>query len=222
MKFSDWFDDDYCRGHGPRFAASVEWIEPKLVPGASVLDFGQGLDGCPFDVAIRERFPTVKWRTTDGADLRYPLTIGDNTIDGVCMMELLEHLRDRDESPADFWEYSGIKNCLAEAYRILKPGGWAFISTPNGSRYTCAWNVVRGESPAWCRAHVRELGYCEFTTFLTEAGFTIEKIETLDVWDHQDYPAELAEVMDRICGYVPRGHCIFCLARKPDRQEVTP
>jgi SAM-dependent methyltransferase len=216
VKFTDWFDADYCHGHDSRFAESVAWMEPHLRPGAEVVDFGRGLEENPFDTAIRKGFPDVRWRTTGDADLRYPLPHATASVDGVCLMEVIEHLRDRDESPADFWEYSGIKNCLSEAFRILKPGGWAFLSTPNGSRYTCAWNVVRGESPAWVRAHVRELGFCEFTTLLAEAGFVVERIQTLDVFDHQDYPAELAAVMDAICPYVPRGHSIFCLARKPE------
>jgi len=99
---------------------------------------------------------------------------------------------------------------------VLRPGGWMFITTPNASRHVCAWNVIRGESPAWCRGHIRELGFHEISTFVHDHGFIRERIETPYVWQHLDYyPPELGRLAERLCPDVPRGDCIFILARKP-------
>jgi SAM-dependent methyltransferase len=222
VKYLAEFDPAQCGGHALRYAMSLQWLEPLLTPGAVVLDFGRGsCPGqsavCPFDAVLPRLFP-VDLRGSGKADLRYPLPIDGETADGVLLMETIEHLKDREESDVENFGYSGIRNVLSEARRILKPDGWLFLTTPNLSRYTCAWNLVRGESAHWVLAHCHEFGYCELQRFLTDAGFTIERIETPAVWEPLECPHILKAVMEHLAPDVPRGDCIFVLARKPEAQ----
>jgi SAM-dependent methyltransferase len=215
-KYLSEFDPVKSRGHERRFALSLEWVEPLLCPGEVVFDFGQSLEECPFDQAVRRLFPGVVLHTTGDADLRYRLTTACDSVHGVVAMEILEHMKDRQEDELAVYSQSGIRNLLAEALRILKPGGWLLLTTPNLSRYTCAWNLVRGERAEWCHAHVREFGYAELLRFVISAGFIIEKAATVDVWETLPCPEELVAVMDRLCPEIPRGDCTFMLARKPE------
>ncbi len=216
MKFAQYFDEACCHGHAKRFALSLEWLEPLLTPGSVVYDFGQDLEHCPLETVVRRLFPQVTLLTTGDADVRYPVPVPDAVADGVCVCEILEHMKDRTEDRVDEFTHSGIRNILSEAFRVLKPGGWAFFSTPNGSQYGCAWRLVRGGSPLWCDVHTHEYAWDEFRWFVTTAGFRIERIEAVNVWEELECPQELRDVMDRLCPDVQRGHCIFCLARKPE------
>lgn len=54
------------------------------------------------------------------ADLRHPLRINDNTIDGIFSEHTLEHLG-----------FADAQKLLAECYRILKPGGLLRIIVPD-------------------------------------------------------------------------------------------
>lgn len=215
MKYLDQFDHAKCHGHEGRFALSLTWIESLLVSGALVYDFGQNGGDNPFNQVLARLFP-VSLHTTGEADLRHRLPIADATADGCTVMETLEHVKDRVEDPVDVFTYSGIRNCLAEACRILKPGGWMFLSTPNACQYGTIWRLVRGEASNWCLAHLREFGWCELQQFVTEAGFRIERIEAVTVWDPLECPHVLKAVVEHLAPDVPRGDCIFLLARKPE------
>lgn len=59
-----------------------------------------------------------------GADLRYPLKIGSETVDGIFIEHTLEHLT-----------YSEAGHLLAECYRILKPAGVIRIVLPDLSLF---------------------------------------------------------------------------------------
>jgi len=213
VRYLDEFPADQCGGHERRYAVSLEWVAPLLTPGATIVGFGRG--ECPFETAARRLFPATITTTRDD-DLRYYLRLEDASADGILLMETLEHMKDRDGDPVDIVCHTGIRNVLAEALRILKPGGWLFLTTPNAGQYGCAWRLVRGDSPTWCDAHAHEFAWNELRWFLTTAGFRIDRIEAVDCWMDLECPAELRAVMDALCPDIPRGHAIFCLARKPE------
>lgn len=87
---------------------------------------------------LAARFPKVYYQVGDCYELPY----ADSSVDYVVAGELIEHLED----PAKF---------VAEALRVLKPGGWLAISTPleednhNVGGHLHLWR--------WTRADIEEL-----------------------------------------------------------------
>jgi 2-polyprenyl-3-methyl-5-hydroxy-6-metoxy-1,4-benzoquinol methylase len=56
------------------------------------------------------------------------IPIQSNSIDGVVSIEVLEHVEDS-------------RQMLSECYRVLKPSGWALISTPCGNVGSLEWAI---------------------------------------------------------------------------------
>lgn len=79
----------------------------------------------------------------------------EGSLDGVCMFDVLEHLRDD----------TGI---LAEAYRVLKPGGKIILTVP---AYQILWSYFDEFS-----RHQRRYNKAQLRQKLTAAGFKIEMI----------------------------------------------
>ena len=63
-----------------------------------------------------------------GADLRYPLKIEDDSIDGIVCEHTMEHLTFKDD-----------EKLMQECYRILKPGGVLRIILPDVSKFLNAY-----------------------------------------------------------------------------------
>lgn len=108
------------------------------------------------------------------------LPFKDCQFDAVIFNELFEHLR------------VNLILTMQEVYRILKPGGILFLSTPNlkslggvinflfhNKSYACAsdlfheWNKI---NTIGHMGHVREYTAFEVTDFLSKIGFSINKI----------------------------------------------
>lgn len=74
---------------------------------------------------INVDFFTSKRNGVDyGADLRYPLLIDSNAVDGIFCEHTMEHLT-----------YSQVDQLMGECYRILKPGGILRIIVPDVSKF---------------------------------------------------------------------------------------
>lgn len=74
-----------------------------------------GLD--PSERAIttaKEEYTDINWVVGDATNLPFP----DNFFDFVYSIEVIEHVRDSDKMIEEIW-------------RVLRPGGYAFIQTPN-------------------------------------------------------------------------------------------
>jgi len=63
-----------------------------------------------------------------GADLRYPLRIPSNSVDGIVCEHTMEHILYKDD-----------EKLLSECYRILKPGGVLRIILPDISKFINAY-----------------------------------------------------------------------------------
>jgi SAM-dependent methyltransferase len=133
--------------------------------------------------------PTVTFTRKDSSKVQFermlfdlesdPYPFPDNSIDGVVCCEVIEHLfRD----PA--W-------MLREVNRILKPGGWFLITTPNITSYHSIRRAVMGihpmqhalyfnveKYPDFAIQHTREYSFWEIVELLHETGFGIIKQET--------------------------------------------
>jgi SAM-dependent methyltransferase len=126
-----------------RVAWTVELL-PKL-RGATLADIGTGsgsmlaraaslgyeASGIDFDG------PLVEWLRgqgypvdcVDASSDRFPW--GDSSIDVVTCCDVIEHLIDP-------------FHALAEARRILKPGGWCFVTTANYSHWKLVFDLIAG------------------------------------------------------------------------------
>lgn len=130
-------------------------------PGSRILDIGcgtgwlsedfpqyVGLDHTPAAVdAARERGVDVRL-----ADLERPLPVPDASFDGVVLKDVLEHLLD----PV------GV---VAETFRVLRPGGRVFASSPDAQRW--AWHDYTHRRP-WTRTSMRRV--------FADHGFEVERV----------------------------------------------
>jgi SAM-dependent methyltransferase len=95
---------------------------------------------------------------TDG-DLREGIDCQDCFADVVFSFEVLEHIKDRPEkdfSEVVLFRETGVRRYIDEMERILKPGGFLFLTTPNPCGLWALRRLLRGEAPMVFRPHVRE------------------------------------------------------------------
>ena len=81
------------------------------------------------------------------------LALPDCSVDYVLCFQVVEHVPTRDAVVM-----------LREMHRILRPGGRAFLTTPNAK-----WRLLPGQAP-WNRHHVVEYGPAEIVSLCEEAG----------------------------------------------------
>jgi SAM-dependent methyltransferase len=175
-----------------------------LHPGETVLDLGSG-GGIDVLLSARRVGPTGKVYGLDMTDDMLALARRNQAEAGVTNVEFLkgdiEHMPLPDASVDVI-----ISNCvinlapdkdqvLAEAFRVLKPGG----------RFAVSDVVSRGEVPeairrdveAWIGCVAGALGEDEYREKLTRAGFTDVGIETWRVYDTEGAPGQFASAFIR-------------------------
>ncbi len=111
------------------------------------------------------------------ADLDHALPLEDGGFDAVICVEGIEHV----ENP---------HHMLREFRRILRPGGWLFLSTPNVLSLRSRWKLFftgrfakfsdfagngDPQSPL-VRGHINPVGYPELDFALTRAGFRVDAV----------------------------------------------
>jgi ubiquinone/menaquinone biosynthesis C-methylase UbiE len=115
------------------------------------------------------------------ADIAKKLPFKSNSFDGVIMSEVAEHLPDD-------------KGGLSEVYRVLKRGGRFCFTVPN-KNYPFLWDPVNWVSEHFFSRHIKEGFWAgiwsnhlrlyspsEARKLLEQAGFRIEKVESLTWW----------------------------------------
>lgn len=210
------FDDprEYLTVHRNRFEESFRWLIPNIGDGMEILDVGSiGI----FSEAFREAFPSVRVSETT-TDLRYPLPLPAENYDLVICSEVLEHIKDQDGSAVDLFKFTGVHTLLAECFRILKPGGMLFITTPNVCQIANIYKILHHYPPYYYLPHVREYTFYEVLEFLRSAGFEIARASTRNVWNNlpeQEYLVTAALLHANSYNIEHRGECTFVIARKP-------
>ena len=197
----------------------------QLEPGEVVLDLGSG-GGIDVLLSARRVGPAGKAYGLDMTDDMLALARENQRRAGVENVEFLKGEIEAIPLPADAVDVI-ISNCvinlsadkrrvLAEAFRVLKPGG----------RFAVSDVVVRGEMPAALRRNVELWIGCvagaleepEYRRLLAEAGFEEIEVEPTRIYRAEDARAFLADAgidasgADEVDGKVMSA---FIRARKP-------
>jgi SAM-dependent methyltransferase len=207
--------EDYLAVHRRRFELSLACLRPHLRPGLAVLELG---GSGPFTDLLRESSGLSAQPTM--TDLRYPLpAIADAAFDLVLCMEVLEHLHDQERDLPHRWEGSGAGCMLATAFRVLKPGGLLFLTTPNVCSLRSLAALMALRPPGLYRPHVREYTPAEVGALVRGAGFTGLVCTTCDPWGRGVTGREAGDLLAflRNSGRPAsdRGEDIFLKAFKP-------
>jgi 2-polyprenyl-3-methyl-5-hydroxy-6-metoxy-1,4-benzoquinol methylase len=104
--------------------------------------------------------PGVDWIT---ADLNNPLPVPDAAFEGIVSTEVIEHL----ENP---------RAVFREFHRVLRPGGWLLLTTPNQESLRSIASLVLGRHfaaflGASYPAHITAVLEMDFKRICTETGF---------------------------------------------------
>lgn len=148
---------------------------------------------------------------------RDPYPYPDGHFDAVLCTELFEHLS------------IDPMHCLWEINRILKPGGWVLLSTPNVCSLRAVAAILGGYHPGFFPAfikpgpdgpsdprHHREYAPREIQQGLQDAGFEVTVLRTGAYWNA---PAPEHAWVEHLLQHYEfdeslRGECIFALGRK--------
>ena len=215
-------------------------IEPymsKLPRGARVLDGGcglgdwtlyfsrQGLSVVGLDLSrktveqLRARFPETGFVDGDIRHTDFP----DNSFDAYFSWGVFEHFE------------SGLQDCIREAFRIVKPGGWLFVSVPLDNLRLAVLGTfsrpLRSESSL--RFYQWRLTRAELARELTIGGF--EVLETRPIHKRQGvlrglhhefglpyewlFTKGLSTVLAPFIPASFAAHMVLAVARKPGKVE---
>ena len=134
----------------------------------------------PVTDLLRYYFHGWIWFNT-GGDLRHSWSYPNESMDLIISMEVLEHLQDLPD-PVRFQELfkgSGVDFVLKESYRVLKPEGHLFITTPNAVSIWHVRNSLMGIEPRFENVHVREYTPNEMISRIQACGFTVDYWKTV-------------------------------------------
>ncbi len=92
------------------------------------------------------------------ADLNRPLPFRSAALDGVTLVEVIEHI-------------VRAEQLVAEIARVVRPGGWLLVTTPNVVHFTYRWRALTGHPPKQEGYHYRFFTRDLLERTLREAGF---------------------------------------------------
>jgi len=177
--------------HLKRKLTSAHWIWQLMhnLQPENILVVGEVTD---FDYALRDIgvLPNKPLKGTD-FELRHRFPFEDNSFDFLINMEVVEHIKDQDDSDRAWFNRSGLNNFFSELYRIMKPGGHMFLTTPNACSAKNLVRVLMLKTPLSWFNHVREFSPWELWGELTRHGFEIEAMDTAEIFEDRGAGFEL-------------------------------
>lgn len=241
--FSDAYQSDFVR-----FQKALEFLTHRVdVAGKSVLDLGSGIGimtlalqrlGARAKGVDHFIFPTEKanfytiqhfqelqnlWKKNQmeiikGDISQTPFSFSEGNVDIIVCDATIEHLI---HSP---------KALFGEAHRLLKPGGYFFVTTPNLSNLLRRIRFLFGKSPYWdlkdffdqednFRGHRREYALSEVSAMFQWSGFNTVQQRTINVFFHPkrllDFKKISAQLMILLAYFIPNSRdMIFLLGQK--------
>ncbi len=211
-------------------------IEPfirQLPPGATLFDGGCGLGdfvvyfhqrgykSIGYDISrktialLREKFPGVSFH--DGDIRQTGLPSGD--IDAYYSWGVFEHFE------------NGMRDCLLEAYRVLRPGGLLFITVPFDNLRQSLRGAFEAPKPLGPRARFYQWRFtrAELAREVEAAGFQVEQLtplykregllrllmHDLRLPGHWLLTRGASRALSPLLPGVVIGHMVLAVARKP-------
>lgn len=218
---------EYCRlsnlnpaygiNHGPRLILSKNWLQTVLPTEGHFTALDLGAEGIS-TFLWKQWFPNIQWENTN-FDLRFRWDLPDTFVDFIVCTEVIEHLPDQPNAIYNegFGKF-GVRSLLQESFRVLKPGGVIFITTPNAASMLHLRAALLKIPPWFFDMHIREYTLEEVTTEVKKAGFEVFRAQDVHCMSTTLYPdfISLFELL-QLNGYSTerRGDDLFILARKP-------
>jgi len=152
----------------------------KHAPAGQILEFGAGTgnfarklrnEGFARKITCADILPAPQVLLSDfewiQADLNNPLPTGDESFEGIVSTEVIEHL----ENP---------RAVFREFFRLLRPGGWLVLTTPNQESLRSLASLAIGHHfvaflGASYPAHITALLRLDFERICAETGFDAPK-----------------------------------------------
>ncbi|NRA03872.1 MAG: class I SAM-dependent methyltransferase [Myxococcales bacterium] len=145
----------------PENRRDQKWVDLGCGQG-EFLDIGdaRGLRGMGLDYNPANARANGAKRPALVADLNRYLPFGDATLDGVSLIEVIEHVIRAEE-------------LAAEIARVLRPGGWLILTTPNIAHINYRWKALFGRPPKQEGYHYRFFTRALLEKTVERAGFRI-------------------------------------------------
>ena len=153
-------------------------------------------------------------------DFRSRIEAEDASVDFLISMEVLEHIKDQDSQSFDdlvLFNFSGVNTFISEMWRVLRPGGFLAVTTPNACSLYALTQLLAYEPPVIWSPHVKEYAPSEVIGRCEERGFKNLFWDTMFVLFHLDenQPKLLREMFtDRGASAENRGDVTFFLFQK--------
>ena len=222
-------DSQYVRDHLTRIVESLQFLKENISVTKETTCIDTASSTLFTDILARLYSERSIESDLTNWDLRYPFPVDSSKYDLALSMEVFEHIIDRDSDEREWvaaWTYTGVLNYLCEMNRVLKTGGYFFLTTPNFGTLRTIYKLLGHDCPMFFNHHVKEYTINEVKELLSVTGFNVLICTTKQVWNYTDIHVPTAEKIKKFCAEVGynisnRGDDIFILAQKASEpQEI--
>jgi len=167
---------DHARAHRPErswyaFAARLlpgktsagRWVDLGCGAGEMLeLATERGLNGWGLDrVHSSAILSSAEGRCTLVADMERSLPFADGSLDGAVLVETIEHI-------------VRAEQLIDEVARVLRPGGWLVLTTPNVAHLNYRVRALTGHAPKQEGYHLRFFTRRTLARLVRERGFRVD------------------------------------------------